>query len=220
MSDELKDEIEALDAIYPGSIVRDGGMYKLELPDCGIKAQISFPSSYPEEPPKILSATKMEDIFKSVLDTVFVPGQVCMFDFLEKIREILENLEEEGEEEPEKEPIEGNYVIDEDIFAGWTESEPILDRKSLFIARAAHVKSTQEAAEKVAKLKYDKRIARAAHNITAWRINHDAVIQDCDDDGETAAGGRLLHLLQLTDCWNVVVCVSRWFGGVHLGPDR
>ena len=44
--------------------------------------------------------------------------------------------------------------------------------------------------------------------------------QDYDDDGESAAGGRLLHLLQLMDVWNVVVVVTRWYGGVHLGPDR
>jgi len=46
------------------------------------------------------------------------------------------------------------------------------------------------------------------------------IIQDSDDDGETAAGGRLLHLLQLMDVWNVVVVVTRWYGGVKLGPDR
>ncbi|KAG5926753.1 hypothetical protein E4U42_002972, partial [Claviceps africana] len=44
--------------------------------------------------------------------------------------------------------------------------------------------------------------------------------QDCDDDGETAAGGRLLHLMQVMDVWGVVVVVSRWFGGVKLGPRR
>lgn len=22
------------------------------------------------------------------------------------------------------------------------------------------------------------------------------------------------------DVWNVIVVVSRWFGGIHLGPDR
>ena len=42
----------------------------------------------------------------------------------------------------------------------------------------------------------------------------------CDDDGEDAAGGRLLHLLQLAKAENVVVVVSRWFGGVLLGPSR
>ena len=40
------------------------------------------------------------------------------------------------------------------------------------------------------------------------------------DDGETAAGGRLLSLLELTGCMDVVVVVSRWYGGVLLGPDR
>ena len=44
--------------------------------------------------------------------------------------------------------------------------------------------------------------------------------QDFDDDGESAAGARLLHLLQILDAKDVVVVVSRWFGGIHLGPAR
>ena len=68
----------------------------------------------------------------------------------------------------------------------------------------------------------DKKVAKATHNITAWRIRGEAGVQyqDCDDDGETAAGGRLLHLLELMNSWNVMVVVTRWYGGVHLGPDR
>ena len=96
----------------------------------------------------------------------------------------------------------------------------------------------------------EKKVASATHNITAWRIRQkkkqgldgderkggkksssggketasttstDTIIQDFDDDGETAAGGRLLHLMQLMDVWDVVVVVTRWFGGVKLGPDR
>lgn len=46
------------------------------------------------------------------------------------------------------------------------------------------------------------------------------LVQDCDDDGEHAAGGRLLHLLQIVDAQNVMVVVTRWYGGVHLGPAR
>jgi putative IMPACT (imprinted ancient) family translation regulator len=69
----------------------------------------------------------------------------------------------------------------------------------------------------------DKRAAKATHNIAAWRIrgppDSGTRFQDYDDDGETA-GGRLLHLLQLMDAWDVVVVVSRWYGGVQLGPDR
>ena len=44
--------------------------------------------------------------------------------------------------------------------------------------------------------------------------------QDFDDDGETAAGMRLLKLLQIVNASNVVVVVSRWYGGTLLGPCR
>jgi len=30
----------------------------------------------------------------------------------------------------------------------------------------------------------------------------------------------MAHLLDILDAKNVLVCVSRWFGGIHLGPDR
>lgn len=33
------------------------------------------------------------------------------------------------------------------------------------------------------------------------------LLKDSDDDGEAAAGGRLLHLLQMVDARNVVVVV-------------
>ncbi|RYH30823.1 YigZ family protein [archaeon] len=43
---------------------------------------------------------------------------------------------------------------------------------------------------------------------------------DCDDDGETAAGSRLAEMIRLMKVDNVAVIVSRWFGGILLGPDR
>ena len=59
-------------------------------------------------------------------------------------------------------------------------------------------------------------------DITAWRIRGENGVQyqDCDDDGETAAGGRVLHLLELMGVWDAMVVVTRWYGGIHLGPDR
>lgn len=45
-------------------------------------------------------------------------------------------------------------------------------------------------------------------------------LQEYDDDGEDAAGGRLLHLLQILGIRNLVVIVTRWYGGIHLGPAR
>jgi putative IMPACT (imprinted ancient) family translation regulator len=108
----------------------------------------------------------------------------------------------------------------------WILSEVVTEKKSVFVARAATVSSVDQARSFVAYLlATDKKVAKATHNITAWRIrgNADAggaQFKDCDDDGESAAGGRLLHLLELMGACNVVVVVSRWYGGVHLGPDR
>lgn len=68
----------------------------------------------------------------------------------------------------------------------------------------------------------DHRIAKAAHPIiNAWTCEvNDVVHADNDDNGETAAGGRLAHLLRILGVDDVLVVVTRYFGGIHLGPDR
>ncbi|KAJ3182388.1 hypothetical protein HDU87_008552 [Geranomyces variabilis] len=100
-------------------------------------------------------------------------------------------------------------------------SEPLVERKSVFVAHAAPIASAADAALVVAALLTNKRIRRATHNIVAWRVlDHGIVRQDCADDGETAAGGRLLHMLDLAKADGVVVVVSRWYGGIQLGPAR
>ena len=62
----------------------------------------------------------------------------------------------------------------------------------------------------------NSKIRAATHNILSYRIRverpskhggEEAVavwLQDFDDDGEDAAGGRLLHMMQLANCQNVV----------------
>ena len=64
-----------------------------------------------------------------------------------------------------------------------------------------------------------------------------SLLSDNDDDGESAAGGRLAHLLQilvshpllwlivwleyyLQDVKDALVVVTRYFGGTLLGADR
>ncbi len=46
------------------------------------------------------------------------------------------------------------------------------------------------------------------------------ILADYDDDGETQAGARLKHLLEILEVENVLVVVSRWYGGTLLGADR
>ena len=53
----------------------------------------------------------------------------------------------------------------------------------------------------IASLKECRKIASATHNMCAYRIRGSAggsFVQDCDDDGETHAGGRMLHLLEVS----------------------
>lgn len=71
-------------------------------------------------------------------------------------------------------------------------SEPLLDRKSTFIAHVAEVHNIHQVKLVVAHLLQNKKIAKAAHNILAYRITmpDEKVLQDNDDDGETAAGGK------------------------------
>ena len=92
----------------------------------------------------------------------------------------------------------------------------------MFQAHVAIVKSVEEVRLVKEKIMEDRKVARATHNIMAYRIlqENGVMIKDNDEDGETAAGGRLAHLLDLLEVENVVVIVSRWYGGIMLGNDR
>ena len=112
-----------------------------------------------------------------------------------------------------------------DIVSG----EPLIDRKSVFQAHLTPCNSQEDVRRFGATLRQNKKIAVATHNIMAYRIKLrqpsaagevEVLDQDCDDDGESAAGGRLLQLLEIVGAENVCVVVSRWYGGIHLGPDR
>ncbi|KAI8827235.1 ribosomal protein S5 domain 2-type protein [Fimicolochytrium jonesii] len=101
-------------------------------------------------------------------------------------------------------------------------TEPLVERKSVFVAHVSPITTPDQVAFVLSALLTNNRIRRATHNILAYRIvePNGVIRQDCDDDGETAAGGRLLHMLQLADVRGAMVVVTRWYGGVHLGPQR
>ncbi|KAJ1609308.1 ximpact-like protein [Cryptosporidium canis] len=123
----------------------------------------------------------------------------------------------------------------ENLF-GILHGEPIVDRKSVFQAHTCKVETIEQVGKVIKWLLSNPKISKATHNIWAYRlfkdkncetlsegafpIGYDIVSQDHNSDGENAAGGRLQHLLTVLNAKNVFVMVSRWYGGIQLGPDR
>ncbi|KAF4995145.1 hypothetical protein FGRMN_5283 [Fusarium graminum] len=109
-------------------------------------------------------------------------------------------------------------IVPKPLQPSWTQSKRITE----FIAHVTPVTSPSQANLYVESLlESDKRIRNATHNITAWRIRSEGVErQQFNDDGEPGAGSRLLQLMQSMNLWDSMVVVTRWYGGVHLGPKR
>ncbi|KUJ20473.1 uncharacterized protein LY89DRAFT_666143 [Mollisia scopiformis] len=105
---------------------------------------------------------------------------------------------------------------------GWTVSTSVTSKQSAFVARAISISSPSEASSKLQKLLSDNKDLRSAsHNITAWRVQGEyGVIEDSNDDGESGGGRHILGLLQADNFTGVLLVVSRWYGGIMLGPDR
>ncbi|OCF59061.1 hypothetical protein L486_03559 [Kwoniella mangroviensis CBS 10435] len=123
-------------------------------------------------------------------------------------------------------PLDTGEIPESSKLKIWT-SEPIVDRKSTFVGHAVRVTNEREIPLIIHELLNDKKIAKAAHPaIFAYRLVREVggaagkVYENYDDDGETAAGSRLKHLLDILELENVLIVVTRWFGGIHLGPDR
>jgi len=67
----------------------------------------------------------------------------------------------------------------------------------------------------------NERVARAKHNIYAYRVKTGSgMLEHYNDDGEWGAGAKLLELLQEKGVENTLVCTSRWYGSSHLGRAR
>lgn len=93
----------------------------------------------------------------------------------------------------------------------------IVEKKSRFIATVQPVKTEQEALDFIAAKK--KEYWDARHNCYAYIIGKNQEVMRCSDDGEPAqtAGRPMLDVLLGADVYNVVVVVTRYFGGVLLG---
>lgn len=90
----------------------------------------------------------------------------------------------------------------------------VTEKKSRFIANIFHVENVTEADEKIKQI--NKKYYDAKHNCYAYIVDG---IEKCSDDGEPSktAGAPMLDILKKNQFANVLVIVTRYFGGILLG---
>ena len=93
-------------------------------------------------------------------------------------------------------------------------SAEIVEKKSKFIATVIPVESEEEAIIKVEEIKKENRDAR--HNVFSYRIANGG--ERASDDGEPSgtAGVPILDILRGNKLQNILVVVTRYFGGILL----
>lgn len=100
--------------------------------------------------------------------------------------------------------------------AGAGEAEQIIE-KSRFITHVMPVNSKEEADDFIAAIK--KEYKDATHNVPAMVIGDKMQIQWGSDDGEPqgTSGAPIVQMLVREGITNVVLVVTRYFGGIKLG---
>ncbi len=96
--------------------------------------------------------------------------------------------------------------------------EEIEEKKSKFIANLMYVESEEEVQNRIKEIK--KKYYDARHNCFAYRIiEGENIVQRSSDDGEPSgtAGAPILNILEKNNMVNILVVVTRYFGGILLG---
>ena len=92
-----------------------------------------------------------------------------------------------------------------------------IEKKSRFLGEIHHVETEEEAAAVVAQAR--KKYYDARHHCYAWILGADGAVRKASDDGEPSgtAGIPMLKVIDGAGLRNVVVVVTRYFGGTLLG---
>jgi hypothetical protein len=249
LSAAAADEVEALCAIYGADCDASGaasaGVLRLALPEHDASLRLLLPAAYPSAgaAPRVEATLRGRTSAEAAAASAALQsgladaaaaapaGEVFLFSYIEWAREYLAALAAAAP--PPAEPQVAPAALDEALAALLAprvrHGAPLSERRSTFVAHLCAVETVVQARALPALLiSLDRRVATATHNVFAYRLllpsaapgRPPVLAADCDDDGESAAGGRLMHLLEVTGAVGVAVVVSRWFGGVHLGPDR
>ncbi|KAL0764630.1 hypothetical protein CaCOL14_012931 [Colletotrichum acutatum] len=114
----------------------------------------------------------------------------------------------------------------------WSASRQVTFKSSTFVARVANVEDGTQASGLVRSLLLSEpQLQTATHNAWAYRVKRRGqdgrqdkgsgeVREASEDDGETGCGEFIQRLIREAGIVDVIVVLTRWFGGEMLGPDR
>ena len=94
----------------------------------------------------------------------------------------------------------------------------IVEKKSKFIANLFYIENSEQAEKMIKETK--KKYFDARHNCIAYRtVEDNKIVERFSDDGEPSgtAGAPMLNILQKNGYVNVLIVVTRYFGGILLG---
>lgn len=94
----------------------------------------------------------------------------------------------------------------------------IVEKRSKFIANIIYVHTVEEAEEYIKNIR--KKYYDAKHHCFAYRIMTDnGIVNRASDDGEPTgtAGSPILNIINKNELINVLLVVTRYFGGILLG---
>lgn len=143
-----------------------------------VQVVLSIGSDYPDVRPIVISA---HGVAKSLAEELLErqpAGEVCLYGFIEDLIEVLDEesqkvqeLQQELQFEPDQyQHAENSWTVQETIEAEgnepeWTLSEPIIDRKSVFVGRACRVHTTDNVRSALQHMYLDKKIQKVWRTI-------------------------------------------------------
>ncbi|RYO74322.1 hypothetical protein DL766_002215 [Monosporascus sp. MC13-8B] len=110
----------------------------------------------------------------------------------------------------------------------WSASQPTTLKNSTFVVRATQIAQPSQRQSLLQSLfTAVPSLQTATHNAWAYRVrvptnlfSATAVREEAFDDGESGAGDFLLKNMRELDAVDTLVVMTRWYGGIMLGPDR
>lgn len=109
----------------------------------------------------------------------------------------------------------------------WSTSTSVSLKESTFMARSTTITEPSQRPNLLKGLMTaNPNLRSASHNVWAYRIRpaqsststHQR--EASHDDGESGAGDLLLRVMRETNVVDTIVVMTRWYGGIMLGPDR